>query len=279
MLCANLTEALRHVRTSESNAAMTNNSPNRSEDTDKELTEREFGLRATEASVRREELTVRRIEAEKGKLAATAAWWKNPNPLLIAISAGVVTLAGDVYVAYYNGYTSREQERLRADAALTVEKEKSKASLIIQAMGTNNDEKALANIRFFIAAELLPDKDGKILAAAMRFKPSLPAAMESLSFDAGANLPTALQERLTNTASDYLNYFKLLGYIPKSPTVNVRIFKPGDVPDTVAYYDGLHNTIAVSSEVAKNDYVILREYSHRILYSSLNFDTLTSSTK
>lgn len=140
------------------------------------LKQHELDIRAAEARVKETELEVRRLEAEATKRNAIAPWWRNPSPLLIAVAAGAVTLGGNAYIAYYNGYTTREQEKIRAENALDVEKEKSKAALILQAIATNDAAKAYANIQFFISSGVLPDDDHKILEAARRFAPFLPAS-------------------------------------------------------------------------------------------------------
>jgi lysozyme len=90
-------------------------------------------------------------------------------------------LGANAFVAYYNGYTTRAQEQIRADNALEVEKEKSKTSLILQEISTNDASKAHNNIQFFVASGILSDNDHKILDAAATYAPSLPAPAPTTS--------------------------------------------------------------------------------------------------
>jgi hypothetical protein len=148
---------------------------------------REIQFRRAEAEVKDKELDVRRAEAEVARLAASAPWWRNSNALIIALFAGIITLAGNVWVAYYNGVNTREQEhdrstaslneeKLRASNALEVEREKAKSTLILQAIATNDATKAYQNLQFFIESGVLTDTDQKIIEAAKKYPPFLPAA-------------------------------------------------------------------------------------------------------
>jgi uncharacterized coiled-coil protein SlyX len=101
---------------------------------------------------------------------------------------------------------------------------------------------------------------------------------QKLSFGGAADLSLDLQNRLARVAEAYLNYFKKLGYAPKTPTINVST--KGAVPNFLSYFDPATNTIFVQPPVAEDQFVLLREYSHHILYSSLSFgafDNLHSS--
>jgi hypothetical protein len=93
-----------------------------------------------------------------------------------------------------------------------------------------------------------------------------------LSFGGAADLSRDLQSRLERLAEAYLNYFEKLGYAPKTPTINVST--KGAVSNFLSYFDPATNTIFVQPPVAEDQFVLLREYSHHILYSSLSFDAL-----
>jgi hypothetical protein len=96
-------------------------------------------------------------------------------------------LAGNAWVAYYNGVNTREQEqdrstaslneeKLRANNALDVEREKAKATLILQAISTNDATRAYQNLQFFIESGVLIDKEHKIIDAAKKYPAFLPAS-------------------------------------------------------------------------------------------------------
>lgn len=133
-------------------------------------------LAAEERSLKREELAARREEAQAKLLAARAPWWRRTDPLVLAVSAGAITLAGNMFVAWYNAQTSVDQENIRAKNTLAVEKEKAKANLIIQALSTSDAAAARRNLLFFVHAGLIADADHKIEIAAEKYGPVLPSA-------------------------------------------------------------------------------------------------------
>lgn len=136
---------------------------------------------AEENAVKREELDARRQEARAKLIAAKAPWWRRADPLVLAVSAGVFTLAGNMYIAWYNAQNSINEENSRAQHALDLEKEKAKASLIIQALSTSDATAARRNLLFFVNAGLIADGDGKIRDAAEKYGPVLPSAAGTTS--------------------------------------------------------------------------------------------------
>lgn len=95
---------------------------------------------------------------------------------------------------------------------------------------------------------------------------------QKLSFGGAADLSGDLQSHLEQLAKEYLDYFKKLGYSPKTPTINVTT-KSG-VSNALSYYDPGTNTIFILPGIAKDPFALLHEYSQQILYSSLSFDAL-----
>jgi hypothetical protein len=70
------------------------------------------------------------------------------------------------------------------------------------------------------------------------------------------------------------DYVEKLGYTPKTPLINVNTKL--DISGALSYYDSQSNTIFVLADIIADQFPILREYSHHILYSSLSFDALSS---
>src|SRR5262249_44005133 len=156
-----------------------------------------------ELAVRREELKVRQGEAS-AKLRSTAApWWSKADPLVLAVAAGVFTLAGNIGVAWYNGRESAAQENLKAANALALEREKAKSTLIIQAVSTDDPAAAQRNLSFFLDSGLLPDEGNKIREAAKKYAPVLPSA------SGGTRAPPT-------TAEAYSNYFWSMNLRPEA---------------------------------------------------------------
>jgi kumamolisin len=87
------------------------------------------------------------------------------DPLVLAVAAAVLTLIGNMIVAYYNNAATNLQE-----------KQKAGVTLILQAIGTGDPKIAKQNIRFFIEAGLLDDAEQKIAKALEKFSPVLPGA-------------------------------------------------------------------------------------------------------
>jgi uncharacterized protein YoxC len=100
---------------------------------------------------------------------------------------------------------------------------------------------------------------------------------ERLSFDKASDISADVQAKLRDAAGRFLKFFQSLGYVPKSPLVNVTT--TDQVANTLSYYDPQRNAIVLRAELAEDDFVVLREYSHRILYGSLHFDALGNNQK
>jgi WD40 repeat protein len=131
-------------------------------------------VEAQEFSIKREELKARQAEAAAKLRLANAPWWMRADPLVLAVAAGVLTLAGNIGVAWYNGRETINQEQIKAKSALALEREKAKSSLITHAISTDNPAAAQRNILFFLDSGLLPDPGDTIRQAAAKYNPVLP---------------------------------------------------------------------------------------------------------
>ena len=100
---------------------------------------------------------------------------------------------------------------------------------------------------------------------------------EKLDFGPASDLPESLQKKLTQAADSYLRYFEKFGYVPKTTSVNLST--KVNIPGALSYYDSATNSIVMQKEVAEDETILLREYSHHILYSALSFNALDSNTK
>jgi len=127
-----------------------------------------------EHEIKLKELDVREREADKALALAKSSWWRRADPLLLAIIVGILTMFGNMIVAYFNNYATIRQETVRSQNTLAQEKRKARYTLILQAIGTGDQKVAEQNIKFFIDAGLLEDEDQKIARALERFKPVLP---------------------------------------------------------------------------------------------------------
>lgn len=128
-----------------------------------------------ELEVKKTELQVRQFEATKAMAAMSLPWWRRADPLLLAVLAGILTLLGNMAVTLVNNHSSLSQEQKKAADDLSLEREKARFSLVLQAMQTNDAAVAKRNIHFFIDAGLLQDPDCKIRDAIDRDQPVLPS--------------------------------------------------------------------------------------------------------
>jgi hypothetical protein len=95
---------------------------------------------------------------------------------------------------------------------------------------------------------------------------------EKLNFGAASGLSANQQAKLTQSADGFLRYFEQLGYTPKTKTINFSTNVA--VQDALSYYEPVSNTIVIGPKVADDESILLHEYAHHILYSSLAFDAL-----
>ena len=72
-------------------------------------------------------------------------------PLVVAVVAGVVALAGNAVVAIIQGEANRELERRKLEA-----------QLIAKAVDVNDHEAAARNLAFLISTGLVEDREGRI---------------------------------------------------------------------------------------------------------------------
>jgi poly(3-hydroxybutyrate) depolymerase len=151
------------------------------------ITIEQQNLAIHEIAIKRKELEVRNREADKAIALANAPWWRRADPLVLAILAAAVTMAGNMIVAVYNsnatisqeetkGGNTLMQEKEKAANDLALEKQKARYTLILQAIATTDPKTADRNINFFIDSGLLQDADNKIRDALAKYNPVLPAA-------------------------------------------------------------------------------------------------------
>lgn len=101
------------------------------------LREREVTVKEREQVVREEDLNVRKAEIAR-------AGWR--NPLMVAILAGALAVAGNGLVAWLNGWQGRQLEETRAESAR-----------ILEMIKTGDADKAAENLRFLADAGLVSD--------------------------------------------------------------------------------------------------------------------------
>ena len=99
----------------------------------------------------RSEQEQERLEREKRR------WYA--NPLFVAVSVGVLTLWGDVVLSSIQAKRDRELQQEKA------------ASDLIRSAFVDDPEQTIRNLEFMIAAKLIADDQGAILAAAKQFGP------------------------------------------------------------------------------------------------------------
>ena len=203
------------------------------------------------------------------KAAERMIGWARTFGFFVAIPAGLIliiaTLFGLSKVEDVRSAADRVDARVREaevkldTAVAEAQRASDRASRIL---ASANDQIAVLETRLANQAQQLSTLDQKVAKIA-----------ESLSFGQSEELSKNLRESLTQTAAAFLNYFEKLGYTPKTPSINVNTKL--NVPGALSYYDPGTNTIFVLPSIVADRFVMLHEYSHHILYSSLSFNALT----
>ena len=86
-----------------------------------------------------------------------------------------------------------------------------------------------------------------------------------------------LQQKLSQSVSGFLAYFQNLGYAPKGSAITIST--NANEGNLLSYFDTTNNTIAVRPDLAEDETLILHEYAHKVLYSSLSFDLFGGNSK
>jgi kumamolisin len=206
-----------------------------------------------ETAVKAAELKVRTLTAQKELASLSSPWWRRADPLVLAVIAGILTLLGNMGVAFYNNSASVSQEREKAADDLALEQAKARYNLVLQAMATNDAAIAKRNIHFFIDAGLLADKDCKIRNAIDQDQPVLPSLSGTAPAMAGNlhsapeiatlyNFPSGFDGRGVTVGivefggavaqADLAKYFKSLDLpVPDIVPVSVAGAEPKSDPD------------------------------------------------
>jgi lysozyme family protein len=204
-------------------------------------------LAAEERSLKRQEFAARLEEARVKLKGASASWWRAADPLVLAVVAGVLTLAGNLFVAWYNAKEARAQEEGRASASLqqqkskaaddlALEREKAKANLILQAVSTNDADTARRNMLFFLDGGLIEDTNARIRTALDKYAPVLPSASGQVS--APPTTPDAYENYFwsANLRSDRLAQIDAL--VDKLTAAKARLERVGQAVATPWYVVG-----------------------------------------
>jgi hypothetical protein len=193
-------------------------------------------------------------------LAAKAAdvllGWTRVFAFFVAAPAAVI-LAGLSFVGY-SKFQDVQNTALKAEATLSAAKEN--VDKIAERTKQVDTQLATLSQRLNANDEHIQSLDTKVQSLA-----------EKLSFGA-TSLTSNEQEKLTQTAGSFLHYFEQLGYRPKTKTINFSTNVA--VQDALSYYEPVSNTIVMGAKVADDESILLHEYAHHILYSSLAFDAL-----
>ena len=132
---------------------------------------RELDIYEREVAAREREVAAKEGELKKSR-------WS--NPVVIALLAGALGLAGNAIVAYLNNQNTRQVERMR-----------SQSDLILEAIRTGSPEKACTNLVTFIGLGLVDDA-GKTIRQNCQTSPAtgpfLPVGNPILSSATGMGL-------------------------------------------------------------------------------------------
>jgi uncharacterized protein YoxC len=84
-----------------------------------------------------------------------------------------------------------------------------------------------------------------------------------------------LKKRLESTLRQYQEFFKSLGYKPETDHVVVDI-RADPVPGAISYYEPSTHTLTIDKTYANDTDMLLREYSHHVLYSGTDIKIPTN---
>ena len=84
------------------------------------------------------------------------------DPVMVGIAAALIGFLGNVVATSLQGRSSLELEREKHEATRSLEIDKFRSSLVLEAIKTGDPEKAARNIEFFLAAGFIDDPSGKI---------------------------------------------------------------------------------------------------------------------
>lgn len=172
------------------NAGSTNPPPNNinvsSSPSDREKWETEKALREREISIKEREQVTKEAELQlKAKEQSSSQW---QNPLILAIIAAALAIAGNAILAFINGRQQR-----------TLEAEKSEQQRILEMIKTGNADKAAENLRFLLAAGLISD---------VELEARLQTFLDKRNPGSGPSLPSSSYEKehpsFTNVSSQWL---------------------------------------------------------------------------
>lgn len=122
-------------------------------DLDRERAKQDYSFRERELALHNRALELKEADQRESK-------WR--NPLIVAVMAAAVAIAGNAIITYIQNRETDKlaQEKIGADFKLA--QAKAQSDLILEAIKTGDPEKARANLRFFIQAGLIEDPRGKI---------------------------------------------------------------------------------------------------------------------
>jgi hypothetical protein len=124
--------------------------------------ELEQQARERELQLRSEELELRRTEQVR-------AQWR--NPLFLGLIAAVIGLIGNMLVTFLSGINERQKTKREFEQTLTLESNKHRSALILEAIKTGDPDTAATNLKFFMEAYLLTDPDEKLATYLKERKP------------------------------------------------------------------------------------------------------------
>lgn len=91
---------------------------------------------------------------------------------------------------------------------------------------------------------------------------------ERIGVTAGSAVSTQQRSLILNELSRFQKYFQRLGYAPAAGVVKVDVRDPSKMSaGTLAYFELETRTAVISKDVVDDISMILREYSHSVLYS------------
>jgi hypothetical protein len=186
--------------------------------------------------------------------------WARMFAFFVAVPAAVI-LAGLSFVGY-SKFQDVQNTAVRAEATLHAAQE----NVDKIAASSKQVDNQLAELGQRLQAN---DEQIRSLDTTVR------SLAEKLNFGSDSGLSASQKAKLTQAAASFLHYFEQLGYTPKTKDVNFTT--KVDVPGGLSYYDANTNSIVIQLEIADDETILLHEYAHRILYSSLAFDAINGT--
>jgi hypothetical protein len=140
----------------------------------------------------------------------------------IALLGSLLSVVSGMAGAAITGWFSKQSEEIKGGTSINLEKLKFETGLVIQAIKTDDQTKAVKTLKFFANAGLIPTFEKRVLTLTETDNGSGVPALEAIEIGGPTKISDIAKTTLLSNLEKYRDYMREIGYQIPATKLNIK---------------------------------------------------------